>query len=353
MDETLKNLAILKANPAGTDPSRNDYYRDLFNSVRDGIFVCDVSDEMNVVDLNSGITELTGFTIDDFPSFKSYFLSQEAPFSEEEAKRLNRRAFQGEPQTFEWLARKKDKSPIWVEAVLKRATLGGEDRMVCVVRDITLRKKLTEKLEAALKEARTANRTKDMFLANISQELRPPLSGILRIIELLQITELSDRQRSFLDIILGSASLLMGIINGILTDTNVRENYRVVPGRKTGHSEALLSRLEELLKDQGYMTNQAYLVFADLTLWPARRAAYRSGNLLQLTPTEFNLLHLFMRHPCQVLSKEMILQQLWSYDFNGDDNVVEVFIRYLRRKLGDPPLIRTRRGAGYILEERQ
>jgi two-component system response regulator MprA len=75
---------------------------------------------------------------------------------------------------------------------------------------------------------------------------------------------------------------------------------------------------------------------------------------LSLTVTEFNLLHLLLRHPRQVLERGQILNQVWGYDFGGDDNVLEIYIGYLRRKLeagGGPRLIQTVRGVGYVLRE--
>jgi two-component system response regulator MprA len=68
-----------------------------------------------------------------------------------------------------------------------------------------------------------------------------------------------------------------------------------------------------------------------------------------LTAREYELLELFLRHPGEVLSKESILDRLWGYAF--DANLVEVYVGYLRRKLGDPQMIETRRGAGYVLRE--
>ena len=73
---------------------------------------------------------------------------------------------------------------------------------------------------------------------------------------------------------------------------------------------------------------------------------------LSLTVTEFNLLHLLLRHPRQVLERRQILSDVWGYDFGGDDNVLEIYIGYLRKKLeadGGPRLIQTVRGVGYVL----
>ncbi len=75
---------------------------------------------------------------------------------------------------------------------------------------------------------------------------------------------------------------------------------------------------------------------------------------LALTVTEFNLLHLLLRHPRQVLERGQIMAEVWGYDFGGDDNVLEIYIGYLRKKLeadGKPRIIHTIRGIGYVLKE--
>lgn len=120
---------------------------------------------------------------------------------------------------------------------------------------------------------------------------------------------------------------------------------------KPFHFDELMARIEALLRRRGQSYNKEMLQYADLTLWPSRRESHRGQDRLALTPTEFDLLHLLMRHPRQVLPKETILQIVWGYDFGGDASVVEVYIGYLRRKLGEPPLINTVRGVGYVLEE--
>jgi len=94
------------------------------------------------------------------------------------------------------------------------------------------------------------------------------------------------------------------------------------------------------------------LRFADLTLDEARHEVFRGETPVELTATEFNLLRYFMLNPKRVLSKGQILQNVWRYDFGGNSNVVETYVSYLRRKLDrlGPPLIRTVRQAGYMLE---
>jgi two-component system, OmpR family, response regulator MprA len=114
--------------------------------------------------------------------------------------------------------------------------------------------------------------------------------------------------------------------------------------------EELLARVRAVLRRSGE-TATADLTFTDVRLSPASRDVTRQGRALDLTAREFDLLALFLRHPRQVLSKEAILLRVWGPDFYGDANVVEVYVRYLRVKLGEPPLIHTMRGAGYVLKE--
>jgi two-component system response regulator MprA len=115
--------------------------------------------------------------------------------------------------------------------------------------------------------------------------------------------------------------------------------------------EELLARVRAVLRRAGEQRTAGELSFADLWLSTTSREVRRDGRDVSLTAREFDLLALFMRQPRQVLSKEAILNRVWGADFYGDANVVEVYVRYLRRKLGDPPLIHTRRGAGYVMQE--
>jgi len=97
------------------------------------------------------------------------------------------------------------------------------------------------------------------------------------------------------------------------------------------------------------------LQFADLSLDTSTREVTRGKRLIQLTAKEHELLELFLRHPRQVLTRDVIFDRVWGYDFGGESNVLEVYIRYLRQKLEDneqlPRLIHTVRGVGYVLRE--
>jgi two-component system OmpR family response regulator len=97
----------------------------------------------------------------------------------------------------------------------------------------------------------------------------------------------------------------------------------------------------------------ARLAFADLELDEETHEVYRAGQRVQLSPTEFKLLRYLMLNPNRVLSKAQILDHVWNYDFRGDDNIVESYISYLRRKIDhtQPRLIHTLRGVGYVLRK--
>lgn len=117
--------------------------------------------------------------------------------------------------------------------------------------------------------------------------------------------------------------------------------------------DELLARVRALLR-RTQPERVPVLKFADLTLDTGLRQASRGNRLIALTAKEYDLLELFMRHPKQVLTREVIFDRVWGYDFGGESNVLEVYIRYLRQKLeaeGEPRLIHTVRGVGYVLRE--
>jgi two-component system response regulator MprA len=93
------------------------------------------------------------------------------------------------------------------------------------------------------------------------------------------------------------------------------------------------------------------LRFADIELDVAAHQASRGGERLSLTKTEFALLELFARNPGRVLSRTQIFESVWGYDFGPESNGLWVYISYLRRKMGEPRLIQTVRGIGYVLRE--
>lgn len=118
---------------------------------------------------------------------------------------------------------------------------------------------------------------------------------------------------------------------------------------KPFHIDELVARVHARLRRSH--PGDTSLSFQDLSLDPKTHEVYRDRHPIALTSTEFKLLAYLLRHPRQVFSKEQILQEVWGYDFQGDANIVEQYIRSLRQKMGQPPLIQTLRGIGYVIRE--
>ena len=118
--------------------------------------------------------------------------------------------------------------------------------------------------------------------------------------------------------------------------------------------EEVVARIRGLVRRRGatLLADDALLVVGDLTLDEDSHEVRRSGDPVQLTATEFELLRYFMRNPKRVLSKAQILDRVWNYDFGGQANIVELYVSYLRKKIdaGRKPMIHTLRGAGYVLK---
>ncbi len=117
--------------------------------------------------------------------------------------------------------------------------------------------------------------------------------------------------------------------------------------------EELVARVKALLR-RNQEEQHEVLRYADVELDTGTRVAHRGAREMELSPTEYELLTLFMRRPRQVLTREIILDRVWGLDFEGSSNVMEVYVGYLRTKLeaeGEPRLIHTVRGVGYVFKE--
>lgn len=118
--------------------------------------------------------------------------------------------------------------------------------------------------------------------------------------------------------------------------------------------DELLARVRALLRRRRPSGDAQLLRFGDVVANSVTREVRRGDRLVNLTAKEFDLLELFLRHPRQVLTRDSIYEQVWGYDFGGESNIIEVYIRYLRSKLeaeGEPRLLQTVRGVGYALRE--
>ncbi len=118
--------------------------------------------------------------------------------------------------------------------------------------------------------------------------------------------------------------------------------------------DELLARIRALFRRTTPASRPDILRFSDLTLDTGTHRAYRGEQAIDLTAKEYELLELFMRNPRQVLTRDVIFDRVWDYDFGGESNIIEVYVRYLRQKTETeekPRLIHTVRGVGYVLRE--
>ena len=120
---------------------------------------------------------------------------------------------------------------------------------------------------------------------------------------------------------------------------------------KPFHFGELVARIQAVLR-RSQPERGRNLDYADLSLDTALREVTRGGMRLDLSPRATDLLEALLRHPERAMSKALLLDSVWGQDFLGDDNIVEVYVRQLRRAMGEPDLIQTVRGAGYALRLR-
>lgn len=161
------------------------------------------------------------------------------------------------------------------------------------------------------------------------------------------VRRLRDDENKTLILMLTARDAIENRVEGLESGADDYLIKPFAPAELVARVHAMLRRVESKPENQK-------VSYADVTLDPSTREAKRGDMELSLTVTEFNLLHLLLRHPRQVLERRQILNDVWGYDFGGDDNVLEIYIGYLRKKLeanGRSRLIQTVRGIGYALRE--
>jgi len=161
------------------------------------------------------------------------------------------------------------------------------------------------------------------------------------------IQRLRDEENKTMVLMLTARDAIENRVEGLESGADDYLVKPFAPAELVARVHAMLRRVEAKPENQKAS-------YADISLDPSTHEAMRGDVLLNLTVTEFNLLHLLLRHPRQVLERRQILNDVWGYDFGGDDNVLEIYIGYLRKKLeadGQPRLIQTVRGIGYVLRE--
>jgi two-component system response regulator MprA len=161
------------------------------------------------------------------------------------------------------------------------------------------------------------------------------------------VRRLRDEENKTMVLMLTARDAIENRVEGLESGADDYLVKPFAPAELVARVHAMLRRVEAKPENQN-------VSYAGVTLDPSTREAKREDMVMNLTVTEFNLLHLFLRHPRQVLERRQILNDVWGYDFGGDDNVLEIYIGYLRKKLeaeGQPRLIQTVRGIGYALRE--
>ena len=161
------------------------------------------------------------------------------------------------------------------------------------------------------------------------------------------IQRLRDEENQTLILMLTAKDAIDDRVDGLESGADDYLIKPFAPAELVARVHAMLRRVETKPENQK-------VSYADVSLDPTSREAKRGTIELNLTVTEFNLLHMLLRHPRQVLERRQILNEVWGYDFGGDDNVLEIYIGYLRKKLevdGNSRLIQTVRGVGYVLRE--
>ena len=175
----------------------------------------------------------------------------------------------------------------------------------------------------------------------IADWMMPKMDG------LALVHRLRDEENKTLILMLTARDAIENRVEGLESGTDDYLVKPFAPAELVARVHAMLRRVEAKPENQA-------AAYADVRLDPSTHEAKRGDMDLSLTVTEFNLLHLFLRHPRQVLERRQILNDVWGYDFGGDDNVLEIYVGYLRKKLeadGGARLIQTVRGIGYVLRE--
>jgi two-component system, OmpR family, response regulator MprA len=183
-----------------------------------------------------------------------------------------------------------------------------------------------------------------------AREQQPDLVVLDLMLPGIDGIEVARRLRAASDVpivILTARDAVADRVNGLETGA---DDYLVKPFA----FEELLARVRVQLRRRQANRQGEVLRFANLTLDTAAHELRVADRRVELTAKEYELLDLFMRHPQQVLTREVIYDRVWGYDFGGESNIIEVYVRYLRQKIeggGNPRLIQTVRGVGYILRE--
>jgi len=193
---------------------REQEYREIFNATAEAILIYDLQANQ-IIDCNKRAVEMYGYTSKiDFLSLKLEALGANvAPFTNDKVGYYSQKAAKEGPQRFDWLAKRKDGESFWVEVNLRLTKIGGAERELIVIRDITDRKRFEDDLVKAKEKAEESDRLKSAFLANLSHEIRTPMNAIMGFSDLLKYAPEEQKRKEYLEIIQKSGFRLMDIIS--------------------------------------------------------------------------------------------------------------------------------------------
>ncbi len=190
----------------------------------------------------------------------------------------------------------------------------------------------------------SAQRTNPVFI--ILDWMLPDMDGL----EVCRLLRSNPTTRDIPILLLTAKDEVVNRVEGLNTGA---DDYLTKPF----NFEELVARIRAILRRLNHSSaseSSQVLTVGDIELNMATHEVTRAGRQIDLTVTEYNLLHLFMNHVGQALDRQTILNQVWGYDFLGETNIIEVYVRYLREKLEDVPsaprYIQTIRGVGYIMK---
>ncbi|MEI6435878.1 MAG: PAS domain S-box protein [Bacteroidota bacterium] len=216
-------------------------FREVYNSTNEAIFIDDALTG-RILDCNQRTVEMYGYeTKQEILNGNIGDLSvNEDPFNEGIAQNYIRKTIEEGTNTFDWLAMKKNGEAFWVEVSLKMTKIGGENRVLAVVRDISERKLAELELIKAKEKAEESDRLKSAFLANMSHEIRTPMNGILGFAELLKEPDLTGEEKTeYIRIIEKSGMRMLNIINDLVDISKIEAGQMEVSVSKTNINDQI------------------------------------------------------------------------------------------------------------------
>jgi PAS domain S-box-containing protein len=245
MHGTIQDISERKAAEASMQESEQRY-REIFNATREAIFIGH-AETGKIMDVNDAMLVMYGYPSKELALSRSIgdLSSNVEPFTEKEARRRIVAAIGGDCLQFDWQAKRYDGTFFPIEITLNHSIIGGQKRLITVVRDITERKHNEQALIKAKEDAEAANKAKSTFLANMSHEIRTPLNGIMAMMQVLEMTPLDQEQAKIVSMAIMSSDRLARLLTDIL-DLSRIESGRIMLREEEFRCKELCDSVSEL-----------------------------------------------------------------------------------------------------------